>query len=121
MSIQTTIEINFDETINGYIVKLPAIVKLQALKNAKDEFENILSAHPQAKKFSLLLDTGVHEFESIECLKFVRTFLSLKPLLKNCNKFAAVAPANYLIAEIKSEKGASFNKYEEAYIWLKNV
>jgi len=96
------------------------MVELEALKKAKAKFENLLAKNAQIEEFSLLFDTGAHEFESVECLKYVRTFLSIQSLLEKCQKFASVAPANYVKAEIKSDTEATFNEYFEAYDWLRN-
>jgi len=112
------IKISFDESINSYIIKFPDLVELGALKKAKTDFNKLLTKNSQRHKFSLLFDTGAHEFESIECLKYVRTFLSIQPLIENCHKFASVVPESFTKAEVKSDKEASFNNYSEAYCWL---
>ena len=114
------IKISFDETINSYIVRLPDMVELEALKKAKAKFEKLLAKNAQIEEFSLLFDIGAHEFESVECLKYVRTFLSIQSLLEKCQKFASVAPANYVKAEIKSDTEATFNECFEAYDWLRS-
>ena len=114
------IEIIFDSEISSYIVRFPDLVKLDSLKKAKKEFERLLESHSGLDRFSLLFDTGAHEFESIECLKYVRTFLSIDILVEKCEKFASVAPENYSKSEVKSEKEAIFNNYADAYKWLSN-
>ena len=117
-TMNNSIRISFDDDINSYIVILPELVTLKMLIQSKTDFENLILSNPHRDKFSLLFDTGLHEFESIECLKYLRTFLSIKPLIDNCHKYASVAPENYAQAEIKSDKEASFNKYSDAYAWL---
>ena len=114
------IEISFNEEINGYIIQLPDFVELDMLKNAKFRLEKLLLESPRKTSFSVLLDTGAHEFESIECLKYLRGLLSIKPLVDNCRIFASVAPESYSQAEFKSGTEASFNEYSLAYSWLKN-
>jgi hypothetical protein len=46
--------------------------------------------------------------------------LAVETVLKNCIKFASVAPESYSKPEIKSEREAIFSEYEKAYNWLKN-
>ena len=116
--MSNNIKISFDDNINSYIVILPELVTLKMLIQSKADFEDLILSNPHNEKFSLLFDTGLHEFESIECLKYLRTFLSIKPLIDNCHKFATVAPVNYTQAKITSDKEASFNKYSDAYTWL---
>ncbi len=112
------IHISFDEDINGYIVRFPDLVELASLKSAKIELERMLEDYFNRGKFALLLDMGAHEFESIECLKYVRSFLSIKLLVENCRKYASVVPECYAEAGVKSETEASFNHYSKAYYWL---
>lgn len=114
------IEINFNEEIDGYIIQLPNFVELDMLKNAKFRLEKLLLESPRRTKFSILLDTGAHEFESIECLKYLRALLSIKPLVENCRIFASVAPESHVNAEFKSDTEATFNEHLLAYTWLKN-
>ena len=76
-SMSRNIEISFDERINGYTVKFPDFAELDVLKKAKTNFKKLLENKPRMN-FSLLFDTGAHEFESIECLKYVRELLSIK-------------------------------------------
>ena len=114
------IEISFNEEIDGYIIQLPDFVELDMLKNAKFQLEKLLLESQRRTKFSVLLDTGAHEFESIECLKYLRGLLSIKPLVENCRIFASVAPESHVKAEFKSDKEAVFNEHSLAYAWLKN-
>ena len=108
------IGISFDQRINGYIVKFPDFVELDVLKKAKKNFGKLLKNEPRMN-FSLLFDTGAHEFESIECLKYIRELLSIKLLVDNCEIFASVAPESHAQAEVKSDKEALFNEYFVAY------
>ena len=112
------IEIYFDEEIAGYVVRLPELTTIEMLINAKSNFEDLIAKNDNGNKFSLLLDTNTHEFESIECLKFLRSLLSIPPITANCTKYASVAPENHTQKEIKSDKEASFNDFSQAYAWL---
>lgn len=87
------IDIYVDEKISGYIMRLPELTTMEMLIKAKSDFENLLIKNDHINKFSLLLDTGKHEFES-------------------------VAPENYTPAEFKSDKEATFNDFAQAYMWL---
>ena len=118
--MSSDIEIHFDEAIAAYIVRFPDWVELQALKAAKLRFEKLLAEATSNRTFSLLLDTGPHEFESIECRRYVRDFLSIEALAERCRKFANVKPKSYGLGEIVSDTEASFNTYSDAYEWLKS-
>lgn len=112
------IHISFDSRANTYIVKFHDLVELDSLKEARLRFEQLIIHTSGEYSFSVLLDTGAHEFESLECLKYCRSFLSIPVLLNQCVRFAVVAPAQYMTREIKSNKEAAFNCYDDAYEWL---
>lgn len=94
------------------------MVELKALKEAKQTFECLIKQTSGTECFSVLWDTGAHEFDSIECLKYCRSFLSFPALVSQCVRLVTVAPSQYMKSEIKSNKEASFNCYDEAYAWL---
>lgn len=96
------------------------MVTLDEMKEANAEFKKLLSGLKENESFSLLFDTGNHEFETIEALKFARSMLTGKTVLNNCIKFASVAPESYTKPGVKSEREATFCDYEKAYLWLKN-
>jgi carboxypeptidase C (cathepsin A) len=86
----------------------------------KDTFNQELKAIRSSKYFNLLVDTNKHNFESIQCLKNLREYLTKNPALKsNCKKAAFVSPAKYMTPKIESETVAYFDNLEQAYIWLK--
>ena len=118
--MKTRVKVSFDKDIEGIVVRLPHMVTLDEMKEVNIEFTKLLSNLKKNEKFSLLFDTGSHEFETIEALKFARKILTVETVLKSCKKFASVAPDSYIKSEIKSEQEATFSEYEEAYSWLKN-
>lgn len=112
------IDIYFDDGIFGYVVRLPDLTTMKMLVKAKNDLTNLLLKNTHIDRFSLLLDTGKHEFESIACLKFLRSLLSIPLIAENCIKYASVAPVNYFPSEFISDQEASFNDFNEAYRWL---
>ncbi len=115
-----TIEIHFDEEINGYVITMPDWVTLEMLKDWKFRFDKMLAETSHKSEYSLLIDTGRHEFESVDCLKFLREYLSEKPEFKNMiKKGAFVGPQKYVSPHVESDLEAYFNDYHEAHDWLK--
>ena len=114
------IEIDFDKEINGYVIKMPDWVTLEMLKDWRFRFDSKLADSSEKTRYSLLIDTGKHEFESIDCLRFIREHLSGKPEFKTrFKKGAIVAPKKYGTPHVESNREAYFNDYHEAYEWLK--
>lgn len=67
----------------------------------------------------LLIDTNLHQFESVQCLKGLRDFLTMNPVIQSRKvKAAFVKPENVMPSHIKSEFEAYFHSYDEAYKWL---
>ena len=114
------IEIHFNEEINGYVITMPNWVTIEMLKNWKVRLDKKLVESPQTSRFSLLIDTGKHEFESVDCLRFLREYLSGNPEFKNrAEKCAFVAPQKYVTPHVESNLEAYFNDFQEGYKWLK--
>lgn len=94
-------------------------------------FLNILLAKGFLKKLSIngaicennrsvLFDTNKHNFESIQCLKSLREYLTDNTVLKSrFSRAALVAPEKFMVPIIKSEVEAYFDDFEQAYKWLK--
>jgi hypothetical protein len=118
--MRNIIEFNFDTRINGYVVTMPDFVTLDMIEEWKDWFDRELQSIRSLNKFALLFDTNKHNFESIQCLKILREYLTDNKVLKSrFSRAALVAPAKFMAPNIKSEVEAYFDNLEEAYKWLK--
>jgi len=120
ITMEDRIEINFDNRINGYVVTMPAFVTLDLIEEWKDRFDQELKTIRNSNDFVLLFDTNRHNFESIQCLKSLREYLTDNKVLKSSfSRMALVAPAKFMAPKIKSEIEAYFDNLEQAYKWLK--
>jgi hypothetical protein len=114
------IEFKFDIKINGYVVTMPDFVTLDMIEEWKVRFDRELKTIRSSNKFALIFDTNKHNFESIQCLKILREYLTDNKVLKSSfSRAALVAPAKFMAPNIKSEVEAYFDNFEEAYKWLK--
>lgn len=113
------IESKYDEAMGAYLVSFPEHVTYEALSKWGVEFQEILVSRGQQKPEALLLDSNKHDFETIECLKFLREILTQFANMKNgiC-KIAFVQPTNYRKPEVVSLSEAYFASAEEAKSWL---
>ncbi len=119
--MKNRIKTTYNENINTIIVRMPDKISKNALTLWQNEFLILIEEKKQTQGLSLLLDTGTHDFESIECLKLLRELISNHPVInKKISRVAFVAPEQYRRAEIKSPYEAYFNNFEEAYRWIKN-
>ncbi len=66
---------------------------------------------------ALLLDTNKHQFESIECLKFLRDLIS-NEVIHRLSSVAFVQPREYRTPEVPSSTEGYFDNFEDAYTWL---
>lgn len=109
-------EIFFKKEIDCYLVTFPDYITLECLKNwggkIKTEFEKSFS-------FGMLIDTSTHNFESIECLKWLRQFLSDLVSKKCITIIAFIQPEAYREPEVVSDKEAYFSNIDSAKKWLK--
>lgn len=113
MDIQT----KFNDSIHAFIVRMPNYVTLKTLNIWSQYFLQVLEE--RTEKVGLLLDTNLHEFESIECLKFLRELLSNENLVKcRISRSAFVQPLRYRQPEIVSYIEAYFSNIEDAHKWL---
>jgi hypothetical protein len=118
--MEDRIEFNFDKSINGYVVTMPDFVTLNMIEEWKDKFDQELKTLRNSNNFALLFDTNKHNFESIQCLKSLREYLTDNEILKlRFSKAALIAPARFMAPKIKSEDEAYFDNVEQAYKWLK--
>ena len=114
------IQVKFDEKLKGYIVSMPDFISLSAIEEWKDRFDIDLISIPSDQQARLLIDTNQHQFESIQCLKSLREFFANNSVIQsNGVKVAFVQPANFVEPQIRSEREAYFESFEEAYKWLR--
>ncbi len=66
------IQTRFDAGLDAFVVKFPEFVTLSCLRDWGDVFLLELESH--SNNVALLLDTNQHNFESVECLKWLRSF-----------------------------------------------
>ncbi len=113
MDIQT----NFDDSNNSFVVTMPNYITLKGLNIWSRNFLKCLEG--KSEKSGLLLDTKLHEFESVECLKFLREFLTKEDRIKKqISRVAFVQPLKCREPEIVSNIEAYFSNVEEAHNWL---
>ena len=118
--MEDRIEIKFDKRINGYVVTMPDFVTLDIIEEWKDRFDQELKTIRNSNNYALLIDTNKHNFESIQCLKSLREYLTDSTILKSIfSRAALVSPAKFMAPIIKSEVEAYFDNLDDAYKWLK--
>lgn len=111
------INTKYCQDIESYLARFPKWVSLGALKAWGSELTLELQA--RSGPAGLLLDTNCHDFESIDCLKWLREFLTEAPAVRSrINRVAFVQPIQYRTPEVVSESEAYFTTVKEAYQWL---
>ena len=114
------IAIQFDNNIDAYIVLMPEYISLDSLHLWAKELDCLLKWRKPQEDVALLIDTNRHQFESIECLKFLRDFLSNdSAIVRHLSCAAFVSPKDTRPAQIVSAKEAYFTEFDDAYQWLK--
>ena len=112
-----TIHTEFDKEINAYIVNFPSRVVLDVLKLWGSIFSEELEG--QSGKVGLLLNTNAHDFDSIECLKWLKEYLTKETVVvSHVSRVAFVQPAEYRSPEVISKSEAYFANIEDAMEWL---
>lgn len=111
------VHMEYHQEIKGYLVSFPSKVSLIALKIWGSEFTLELQAH--SGQAGLLLDTNAHDFESTDCLKWLREFFTEEHVVRRkISRVAFVQPVQYRMPEIVTESEAYFSTVKEAYEWL---
>ncbi len=109
-------EISTFQEADCYVVMFPDHITLESMKSWGVEFKNKLNGK---SGLSLLLNTNSHNFESVECLKWLREFLTQEQVLTQAiNKVAFVQPGTYRATEVISDSEAYFNDSYSARKWL---
>jgi hypothetical protein len=117
--MKDSIQVKFDEELKGYGISMPDIVSISAIEEWTDRFGSDLRTTSPGQKTILLIDTNQHQFESIQCLRILRDFFAnISAIKSNGVKVAFVQPANFVEPQIKSDREAYFESFEEAYEWL---
>lgn len=99
-----------------YLVTFPDYVTLACLIEWGDKFSSKLDGELHQR---LLLDSKLHRFESIDCLKWLRAFINELCVVNNSiDTVAFVQPSNYREPEIVSANEAYFSKLADAQKWL---
>lgn len=111
------IQTRFDVELNAFIVEFPAFVTLESLHDWGKVFISELQNHGYGA--ALVIDTNQHNFESVECLMWLRMFLVGEPLVRsNVTRAAFVQPSEYRRPEVVSGVEGYFSSMDEACRWL---
>lgn len=111
----------FDHAAGTFIVHLPEHTTLTHLEAWGQTFRARLLQRERRARSGLLLDTSRHNFESVACLKFIRSFLhEITQMDTGIYKIAFVQPITYRQPEVVSSEEAYFSSVEEALQWLRH-
>ncbi len=114
------IQTQYDEDLRSFIVTLPGFVTLEALIGWEQAFLRALKNQPS--QVGLLFDSNSHNFESIECLRWLKAFFTEEASIgSQVNRVAFVQPAQYKAAEIVSDLEAYFVNVQDARSWLRQA
>lgn len=111
------IKTRFDEDLGALIVTLPDFVTLEALKGWEAPFFQAVEHRPG--EVGLLFDTNSHNFESIDCLKWLKQFFVERALIgSKVSPVAFVQPGQHKAPQVASDAEAYFLTVQEARSWL---
>ena len=109
-------EIETSKEADCLIVRFPEYITLDCLESWSGKFKTSLVGKAG---LSLLLDTNLHNFDSVECLKWLRKFLTQENVvIQAIDKVAFVQPEAYRQSEVVSDSEAYFNNIIRARKWL---
>ena len=109
-------DITTNREADCYIVRFPDHIKLETMTKWGHEFKSKLV---DETGLVLLLDTNTHNFESVECLKWLREFLTKEDLvIKAIERVAFVQPEAHRAPGIVSDREGYFSNPESAREWL---
>lgn len=118
MTHSAAIEMAYDARIRGFIVSMPAIIRLAAIQAWRKLLWQRVTDSPADRNCRLLIDTNQHQFESIACMKALRDALEDPRVADRCERAAFVAPARYRQPQLVSEREGYFDSVGAAYAWL---
>ena len=102
------IHTDYHSDIESYVVSLPGGVSYSALKNWGIEF--IRELQTRSGTAALLFNTNAHNFESIDCLKWLREFFAKEDVFTSTiRRVAFVQPIQYRSPEVVSDTEAYFS------------
>lgn len=111
------IQTRFDADLNAYLVKFPVFITLGCLHDWGKMFVTELQSRDSGT--ALVIDTNQHDFESVECLRWLRMFLVGEPIIRSSvYRVAFVQPSEHRRPEVVSDVEAYFSSVEEACRWL---
>jgi hypothetical protein len=114
------IKTEFDEDLGFFIVTLPELVTMEALREWKQAFLQALNNQPGP--VGLLFDSHKHNFESIECLKWLKAFFTEEAIVGlRISRVAFVQPEQYRPAGAVSDLEAYFDNVQDARSWLRQA
>jgi len=109
----------YDAAITGYAVIMPAVITLGEFDRWKNAFLQEISKRPDNEKFSLLVDTNQHNFETLAALKsFSDFFRTNDSLHAGLDRIAMAAPAAYAAPFDNTDRAAFCGSFSAAYDWL---
>ncbi len=107
----------YHPVIESYLVRLPDRVTLHALQQWGAAFMQELEG--QAGPVGLLFDTHTHNFESIDCLRWLKAFFTETLAAESSiDRVAFVQPLAYRQPEVVSASEAYFATAQDAQAWL---
>ncbi len=115
------ISTEFRQELRAVIVRFPDPVTLKQISEWIPRFVTILEEN-EPNCTNLLLDTTRHNFEHIECLRLLKTTLTMEPVvLRNLKTVAFVQP-KYVREPIRvSTREAYFASFEDALLDLQTT
>ena len=110
------VEIFVQKEGDCYVSRFPDYVTLEQLRNWGVKIKKELE---KGGRYNLLIDTNAHNFESVECLKWLGEFLMLDSIVsQNIDSVAFVQPEVYRSPEVVSDREAYFTDNISAKKWL---
>ena len=111
----------YDDEIEAYVVRMPDYITYNNIERWLSEFSEILASIDACEKTAVLIDTNLHQFESIGCLKLWKEASFKTPFFGRTFKIATVQPRHYRKPEVVSSDEAHFSDFEDAYKWLSQL
>lgn len=112
-----TIAVVFDAGLGAYLVTMPEGVTLPLIRDLGPRIHRAFRRVANPPR-ALLIDTNLHGFESIACLRSLRDILEASWVAAHCRAVAFVQPHRYRPQEIVSPREGYFTTVEAARDWL---
>lgn len=108
-SISTT----YDTTLDAVIIRFPDTVTEGQMRQWAAALPGRLAPLGRNSS-SMLLDTNRHQFESMECLRLLRSALESSHVRRAIRRVAFVQPVSFRIPGVVSAEEAYFSTVEDA-------